>query len=89
METAVDRFSRVDVLYANAGAARFGAIDEQPPSDWRFTLAAELESVFLSARAAWPHLKRNRGVIITVGSTAGIQGSVTTSAQLTPPPRAG
>jgi NAD(P)-dependent dehydrogenase (short-subunit alcohol dehydrogenase family) len=77
VEDAVDRFGCVDVLYANAGAVRFGAIDEQPPSDWRFTLAAELESVFLVARAAWQPLRRSRGVIITVGSTAGIQGSVT------------
>ncbi len=77
VQGAADRFGRVDVLYANAGAVRFGAIEEQALGDWRFTLAAELDSVFLAARAAWPHLKRSRGVIITVGSTAGIQGSVT------------
>jgi meso-butanediol dehydrogenase / (S,S)-butanediol dehydrogenase / diacetyl reductase len=74
---AMARFGRIDVLYANAGAVRFGAVDEQSLADWRFTLAAELDSVFLTVRAAWPHLKVSHGVIITVGSTAGIQGSVT------------
>jgi NAD(P)-dependent dehydrogenase (short-subunit alcohol dehydrogenase family) len=77
VQSAVARFGAVDVLYANAGAVRFGPIDEQSAADWRFTLAAELDSVFLSARAAWPHLKASRGVIITVGSTAGMLGSVT------------
>ncbi len=77
MEAAVARFGRIDVVYANAGAVRFGPVDEQPFADWRFTLAAELDSVFLTARSAWPHLAKSHGVIITVGSTAGIRGSVT------------
>jgi meso-butanediol dehydrogenase/(S,S)-butanediol dehydrogenase/diacetyl reductase len=33
--------------------------------------------VFVTAQAAWPYLKVNGGVIITVGSTAGILGSTT------------
>jgi len=77
VQTAVDAFGQIDVLYANAGAVRFGAVDEQPFGDWRFTLAAELDSVFLAARAAWPHLKDRRGAILTIGSTAGLAGSLT------------
>jgi meso-butanediol dehydrogenase/(S,S)-butanediol dehydrogenase/diacetyl reductase len=77
VEAAVSRFGGVDVLYANAGAVRFAPIEDQTLADWRFTLAAELDSLFISAQAAWPHLKQSRGVIITVGSTAGILGSVT------------
>ncbi|HTP23993.1 MAG TPA: SDR family NAD(P)-dependent oxidoreductase [Solirubrobacteraceae bacterium] len=77
VQAAVARFGRIDVVYANAGAVRFGAVDEQPVADWRFTLATELDSVFLTVRAAWPHLVSSSGVIITVGSTAGISGSVT------------
>ncbi|HWI30574.1 MAG TPA: SDR family NAD(P)-dependent oxidoreductase [Microbacterium sp.] len=77
IETAVQRHGRIDILYANAGAVRFGAVDTQSFEDWRFTLAAELDSVFLCAKYAWPHLKKTRGTIITVGSTAGLTGSVT------------
>jgi meso-butanediol dehydrogenase/(S,S)-butanediol dehydrogenase/diacetyl reductase len=57
VQAAATRFGRIDILYANAGAVRFGPIDEQPLADWRLTLAAELDSVFLTAQAAWPYLK--------------------------------
>jgi len=77
VQAGVDAYGRVDVLYANAGAVRWGAVEEQPFDDWRFTLAAELDSVFLSAKHAWPHLKRTRGSVITIGSTAGLSGSMT------------
>jgi NAD(P)-dependent dehydrogenase (short-subunit alcohol dehydrogenase family) len=77
VQAALDAFGRVDVLYANAGAVRWGPVDEQPVEDWRFTLAAELDSVFLSCRHVWPHLKRSRGCVITIGSTAGLTGSMT------------
>lgn len=73
----VDRFGRIDILYNNAGAVRFGPLDEQSLEDWRFTIAAELDSVFLGTREAWPHLKAARGSVINIGSTAGLTGSVT------------
>jgi meso-butanediol dehydrogenase / (S,S)-butanediol dehydrogenase / diacetyl reductase len=72
----VERYGRVDVLYNNAGAVRFGSLAAATFEDWRFTLAAELDSVFLVTRAAWPHLAASRGTIINVGSVAGIGGSM-------------
>jgi meso-butanediol dehydrogenase/(S,S)-butanediol dehydrogenase/diacetyl reductase len=77
IEAALERFGRVDVLYNNAGAVRFGPIEEQSLEDWRFTLAAELDSVFVVSRAAWPHLRTSRGCVINIASTAGITGSMT------------
>jgi NAD(P)-dependent dehydrogenase (short-subunit alcohol dehydrogenase family) len=73
----VTRFGRVDVLYNNAGAVRFAALTDQPFADWRFTLAAELDSVFLVTQAAWAHLAASRGAVLNVGSVAGISGSMT------------
>jgi meso-butanediol dehydrogenase/(S,S)-butanediol dehydrogenase/diacetyl reductase len=67
----------IDVLYNNAGAVRFGPIEEQSLTDWRFTLAAELDSIFLTCKHAWPHLKRSSGVIVNIASTAGMTGSMT------------
>ncbi|MFF4906333.1 SDR family NAD(P)-dependent oxidoreductase [Streptomyces sp. NPDC001260] len=76
-EEAVDAFGGIDIVYANAGAVRFGAIADQPYEDFAFTLRAELDSVWLTVRAAWPHLVRSRGCVLTVGSTAGLTGSLT------------
>ena len=73
----VAEHGRIDVLYNNAGAVRFGPVDGQSFADWRFTLAAELDSVFLASKHAWPHLKASRGTILNVASTAGISGSMT------------
>jgi NAD(P)-dependent dehydrogenase (short-subunit alcohol dehydrogenase family) len=77
VQGAVDAHGRVDILYNNAGAVRFGAIEQQSFADWRFTLAAELDSIFLACKHAWPHLKASRGVILNIGSTAGLTGSMT------------
>ncbi|MFI8170850.1 SDR family NAD(P)-dependent oxidoreductase [Streptomyces sp. NPDC085931] len=74
---AVDAFGGVDIVYANAGAVRFGTIGSQPYEDFAFTVRAELDSVWLTVRAAWPHLLRSRGCVLTVGSTAGVAGSLT------------
>ncbi len=77
IQRAIDAHDRIDILYNNAGAVRFAAVDDQSLEDWRFTLAAELDSVFLTCKRAWPHLKASRGVILNVGSTAGLTGSMT------------
>src|SRR4051794_10007182 len=39
VSAATDTFGRIDVLYANAGAVRWGPVGEQSFADWRFTLA--------------------------------------------------
>ncbi|MGW0819197.1 SDR family NAD(P)-dependent oxidoreductase [Streptomyces viridiviolaceus] len=74
---AVAAFGGVDIVYADAGAVGFGAIDGRPYEDFAFTMRAEPASVWLTARAAWPHLVAGRGCLLTVGSTAGLTGSLT------------
>lgn len=77
VERAIAEHGRIDVLYNNAGAVRFGPIEQQSLEDWRFTLSAELDSVFLACRCAWPHLRESAGTILNIGSTAGLAGSLT------------
>ncbi|MEE1835924.1 SDR family oxidoreductase [Streptomyces sp. SP17KL33] len=45
VEEAADAFGDIDILYANADAVRFGAVDTQPYEDFGCTLRAELDSV--------------------------------------------
>jgi NAD(P)-dependent dehydrogenase (short-subunit alcohol dehydrogenase family) len=60
IERTAQRFGRLDVL-VNAGA--WGAFEwiegMDYESQWRKTLAAELDSVFLVCKSAWPHLKES------------------------------
>ena len=55
---AVATFGRLDVLFNNAG--RFspsGLINEISPEEWRATVAANLDGMFLCARAAFRQIR--------------------------------
>ncbi|MCX5232852.1 SDR family NAD(P)-dependent oxidoreductase [Streptomyces sp. NBC_00233] len=74
---AVEAFGGVDIVLTNAGSVWFGPLTEQSYDDYAATVRSALDSVWLTTRAAWPHLARSRGCVVTVGSTAGITGSLT------------
>ena len=68
-------FGRLDILVANAGTwpAEATSLDAMDPERWRDTLAANLDAVFFTLRAAIP-LMRGAGAIVLVSSTAGQRG---------------
>ncbi|MFD7303098.1 SDR family NAD(P)-dependent oxidoreductase [Streptomyces pharetrae] len=84
---AADAFGGIDIVHADAGAVRSGMTGRRPCEDFACALRAGLESVRLTVRAAWPHLKRTRGCVLTVGFAAGpagsLAGSRTAGAELT------
>ncbi len=75
VETAAAAFGRIDVVYNNASAARFGTVPDMTVDDWRFTIRNELDLVFFTSKYAWPHLAVRGGVIINVASVAGWKAS--------------
>jgi len=48
---------KIDILVNAAAFAIFAWIEDLTYADWKRTLDAELDIVFLPTRAAWPHLK--------------------------------
>jgi len=75
VDQAVATYDGIDVLYNNASTQRFGALDELSVADWDFTMRNELDLVYYTVRAAWPHFKvYGGGSIINVGSIAALRG---------------
>ncbi|WP_018636313.1 SDR family NAD(P)-dependent oxidoreductase [Parafrankia elaeagni] len=77
IDEAAGVHGRVDVLYNNASAARFGSIAEQSVEDWQFTVRNELDLVFYATKFAWPYLVRSGGVVLNTASVAGLVGNRT------------
>ncbi|MFG3280780.1 SDR family NAD(P)-dependent oxidoreductase [Streptomyces sp. NPDC048111] len=72
--SVVERFGALHGLCTVAGSIRRGDITELSPADWRATFEDNLDSVFLTCRAAVPHLARaGGGAIVTVASGWGLR----------------
>lgn len=72
VETARDRFGRIDILMANAGLFETGPAIEGDPDDWDTLLAVNVNSVFRAVRAVLPQMIADRsGDIIVTSSIAG------------------
>lgn len=68
----VDRWGRLDVVFANAGINGVWApIEELAPEEWEKTIRINLSGTFFSIKAAVPHLKERGGSIIVTSSVNG------------------
>lgn len=68
------------VLVANAGINDHKPLGKTTLAAWNRVIGVNLTGVFLSARAAAPHLARHAGAIVTIASTRALQSEPDTFA---------
>lgn len=85
VEAAVAKISGelgpVEILVNNAGTGKFGKFLELEPEEWERQIKVNLFGVYYATRAVLPQMiEKQSGDIINISSTAGKNGSATTSA---------
>jgi NAD(P)-dependent dehydrogenase (short-subunit alcohol dehydrogenase family) len=68
VDFAVRKFGRIDVLFNNAAMAYFNWLEDITDEEWDRNRREEVDLVFYLTRAAWPHLKSSRGVLVNTAS---------------------
>ena len=72
VEGALERFGRVDVVFANAGFGASRGFLEESPEQWRSMVLTNVYGVALTIRATLPHLlERGDGHFLITSSVAG------------------
>jgi NAD(P)-dependent dehydrogenase (short-subunit alcohol dehydrogenase family) len=70
VDFAVRASGRIDVLFNNAAMAYFNWLEDITDEEWDRNRRDEVDLVFYLTRAAWPHLKSSRGVVVNMASLA-------------------
>ncbi|MFC1982235.1 SDR family NAD(P)-dependent oxidoreductase [Chloroflexota bacterium] len=75
IETTVDKFGKVDILFNNAGYYLWPhKLDEITEEEWDMTFTVNVKAIFLAAQYVVPEMKKiGGGVIINTASMAGIR----------------
>jgi NAD(P)-dependent dehydrogenase (short-subunit alcohol dehydrogenase family) len=81
IDSAVERFGGVDVLYNNAGVVRYGTVEELSEVDWDFQVNINLKGAFLTCKYAISEMrKRGGGAIVNTASVQAFASQETVAA---------
>ncbi|MCC6567934.1 MAG: SDR family oxidoreductase, partial [Anaerolineales bacterium] len=74
VQTAVNTFGRLDILFNNAGIIRRTNVTNISEEDWEWVMAVNVKSIYLMCKYAVPHMSGRGGAIVNTGSGWGIKG---------------
>ena len=73
VDQVVSILGRLDAVVACAGIAGRGTVADTPPAEWDRIIAVNVTGVYLTGRAAIPHLRRSGGgSIVNIASQLGL-----------------
>ena len=75
VDTALERFGKLDAVVSNAGILNMAAFDELKPADWRRMLNVHLDGAFYVSQPAFKAMKaQGYGRLVFMSSSAGVFG---------------
>ncbi len=78
VNTAVDEFGKIDVMFNNAGiVGSLGPMEATPAEEWKLTIDILINGVFYGMKHASKYMKKaGSGSIISMSSVAGVTGGL-------------
>ena len=81
IKSILKELGSVDILVNNAGVAAFGSFNDMDVSQWSQIIQTNVMGMYYVTKEVLPYLiAQNKGEIINVASTAGLNGNANTSA---------
>ena len=81
VEETVARWSRIDILFNNAGVVLVKPLEEMTEAEWDRVMSVNVKAAFLAIKHVVPHMRRSGGgAILNTGSIASLMGQLHTPA---------
>lgn len=75
VNTTISKLGKIDILVNNQGASFRADPEKMSLNGWNTIVAINLTGSFMLSKLCYPHLKKSKGNIIMISSTAGLHGS--------------